>query len=99
MATQELREYVMELLTRPDYSVRLNERTRPRIEALPTAEWWDLSYSRDGSERVEVKVGRYYYYILYTTRYLIDGWNPDRCVMIKKSSAEGKRIAEMLHGA
>jgi len=99
MATQELREYVMELLTRPDYSVRLNERTRARIETLPTAEWWDLSYSRDGSERVEVKVGRYYYYILYTTRYLVEGWNPDRCVMIRKSSPEGKRIEEMLHGA
>jgi hypothetical protein len=96
MATQELREYVMELLTRPDYSVRLNERTRPRIEALPTAEWWDLSRAQDGSERLEVKVGKFYYYILYWTRYLVDGWNPDRCVMIKKSSAEGKRIAEML---
>ena len=96
VATQELREYVMDLLERPDYSVRLNQRTRPRVEALPTAEWWDLSRAQDGSERLEVKVGRYYYYILYTTRYLVDGWNPDRCVMIRKSSAEGKRIAEML---
>ena len=96
MATQKLREYVMELLTRPDYSVRLNERARPRVEALPTAEWWDLSRAQDGSERLEVKVGRYYYYILYTTRYLVDRWNPDRCVMIRKSSAEGKRIVELL---
>jgi hypothetical protein len=93
MATQELREYVMELLRRPDYSVRLNERTRPRIEALPTAEWWETG---DGTERVEIKINRYYHYIFYWEKYRGDGTRPNRCLMIRKSSAEGKRIAEML---
>ena len=94
MAT--LREYAMELLEQSNDVVRLNSRTRDHIEALPKAEWWDLSHSRDGSERLEIRVGRGYYYIFYQTRYMVDGWNPDRCVRVRKDSAQGKRIAEML---
>jgi len=94
MAT--LREYAMELLEQSNDVVRLNSRTRDHIEALPKAEWWDLSHSRDGSERLEIRSGRHYYYIHYWNRCLIDGWNPDRCVRVRKGSAEGKQIAEML---
>ena len=100
MATRTLREYALDLLYRSDDNVVcLHKRMRNHLEALPKAEWWDLSCSRDGSERLEIRVGRRYYYIYYWTRYLIDGWNPDRCVKVRKDSAEGKRIAEMLHGA
>jgi hypothetical protein len=99
MATQTLREYALELLERWNDSVALNKRTRERLEKLPKAEWWDLSHSRDGSERLEIRVGRHHYYIYYWTRYLIDGWNPDRCVRIRRNSAEGKRIAWQLRSA
>jgi len=100
MATRTLREYALDLLDRSDDNVvRLSKRMRNQLEELPKAEWWDLSRSRDGSERLEIRVGRRYYYIYYWTRYLIDGWDPDRCVKVHKDSAEGKRIAEMLHGA
>jgi len=100
MATRTLREYALDLLDRSDDNVVcLHKRTRDYIESLPKAEWWDLSHSRDGSERLEIRVGRRYYYIYYWTRHLIDGWDPDRCVKVHKDSAEGKRIAEMLHGA
>ena len=100
MVTRTLREYALDLLDRSDDNVVcLHKRTRDHIESLPKAEWWDLSHSRDGSERLEIRVGRRYYYIYYWTRYLIDGWDPDRCVKVHKDSAEGKRIAEMLHGA
>ena len=99
MPTRNLRECALELLERWDDNVVLNKRTRERLEKLPKAEWWDLSRSRDGSERLEIRVGRRYYYIYYWTRYLIDGWDPDRCVRIRRDSPEGARIAEMLHGA
>jgi hypothetical protein len=99
MATRTLREYALELLEQSNDVVRLNNRTREHIEELPKAEWWDLSHSRDGSERLEIRVGRNYYYLYYWTRYMVDGWNPDRCVRVRKDSAEGKRIAEMLHDA
>jgi len=92
----KLLEEVLELLEQSEDVVRLDSRTRDHIESLPKAEWWDLSHSRDGSERLEIRVGRRYYYIYYWTRYLIDGWSPDRCVRIRRDSAEGKRIAEML---
>jgi len=55
-----------------------------------------LSHARDGSERMEIRVGKRYYYIYYWTRYLIDGWSPDRCVRISRDSAAGKWIQEML---
>jgi hypothetical protein len=96
MMAASLREYAMALLEQSNDVVRLNKRTRNHIEKLPIAAWWDLSRSGDGSERVEIRKGGRYYYIYYWTNYLMDGWNPDRCVMIRKSSAEGKRIAEML---
>jgi hypothetical protein len=99
MATRTLREYALDLLERWNDSVALNKRTRERLEKLPKAEWWDLSHSRDGSERLEIRVGRHYYYIYYWTRYLIDGWNPDRCIRIRRNSAEGKRIAWQLRSA
>ena len=100
MVTRTLREYALDLLDRSDDNVVcLHKRTRDHIESLPKAEWWDLSHSRDGGERLEIRVGRRYYYIYYWTRYLIDGWNPDRCVRIRRDSPEGARIAEMLHGA
>jgi len=99
MATRNLREYALELLEQSDDVVRLSKRMRNHLEALSKAEWWDLSRSRDGSERLEIRVGRRYYYIYYWTNYLVDGWNPDRCVRVYKDSAEGKRIAETLHGA
>jgi hypothetical protein len=97
MATRTLREYALDLLERCNDVVPLHKHNR--IERLPNAEWWDLSRSRDGSERLEIRVGSRYYYIYYWTRFLIDGWNPDRCVRVHKDSAEGKRIAEMLHDA
>ena len=93
---RELREYALEMLKQSDDVVRLFKRTRERLESLPKAEWWDLSHSRDGSERLEIRVGRRYYYIYYWTRYLINGWSPDRCVRIRRNSAEGKRIACLL---
>ena len=96
MDTRTLREYALELLEQSNDVVRLNSRTRERLESLPKAEWWDLSHSRDGSERLEIRSGRHYYYIYYWNRCLIDGWNPDRCVRVRKGSAEGKQIAEML---
>jgi hypothetical protein len=104
MATRTLREYALDLgwmsLERSDNNVvRLSKRMRNRIEELPKAEWWDLSRSQDGSERLEIRVGRRYYYIYYWTRYLIDGHDPDWAVRIPKDSVEGKRIAEMLHDA
>jgi len=99
MATRNLREYALELLERWGDNVVLNKRMRNHIEKLPIADWWDLSRSGDGSERVEIRTGGRYYYIYYWTRYLIDGRNPDRCVRIHKDSANGKRIAEMVHGA
>ncbi len=91
-----LREYALGLLEQSNDVVRLNGRTRARIEKLPNAEWWDLSLSRDGSERLEIREGRRYYYVYYWTRYLINGWNPDRCVRVPKDSAEGKRIRALL---
>ena len=94
--TQRLREYALELLMQSDDVVRLSSRTRDHVESLPKAKWWDLSHSRDGSERLEIRVGRRYYYIYYWTRYFINGWSPDRCVRIRKDSAEGKRIAWQL---
>jgi len=97
MATRTLRECALDLLEQCDDNVMLNKRMRNHLEALPKAEWWDLSRSRDGSERLEIRVGRRYFYIYYWTRYLIDGHDPDWCVRIHKDSAEGKRIAEMLH--
>ena len=104
MGTCTLREYALDLgwmsLERSgDNVVRLSKRTRNRIEELPKAQWWDLSRSRDGSERLEIRVGRRYFYVYYWTRCLIDGHDPDWCVRIHKDSAEGKRIAEMLHDA
>ena len=97
MATRTLRECALDLLEQCDDNVMLNKRMRNHLEALPKAEWWDLSRSRDGSERLEIRVGRRYFYIYYWTRHLIDGHDPDWCVRIHKDSAEGKRIAEMLH--
>jgi hypothetical protein len=97
MATQTLREYALDLLERCDDVVPLHKHNR--LEGLPKVEWWDLSRPCDGSEVLEIRVGRRYYYIYYWTRYLIDGWNPDRCVRIHKDSAVGKRITEMLHDA
>ena len=104
MGTCTLREYAldlgwMSLVRSGDNVVRLSKRTRNRIEELPKAQWWDLSRSRDGSERLEIRVGRRYFYVYYWTRCLIDGHDPDWCVRIHKDSAEGKRIAEMLHDA
>ena len=104
MATRTLREYALDLgwmsLERSDDNVvRLDKRMRNRLEKLPMAEWWDLSRSRDGSERLEIRVDKGHYYIYYWTRYLIDGHDPDWCVRIRKDSAEGKQIAEMLHDA
>ena len=94
--TRSLREYALELLKQSNDVVRLFKRTRERLEKLPNAEWWDLSHARDGSERLEIRVGRRYYYIYYWTRYFINGWSPDRCVRIRRDSAEGKRIACLL---
>jgi hypothetical protein len=99
MATRNLREYALELLEQSDDVVRLNGHTRARIEKLPKAEWWDLSPSRDGSERVEIRIGSRYYYVYYWTNYLVNSWNPDRCVRIRRDSLQGARIEEMLHGA
>jgi hypothetical protein len=104
MATRTLREYALDLgwmsLERSDNNVvRLSKRMRNRIEELPKVEWWDLSRSQDGSERLEIRVGKRYYYIYYWTRYLIDGHDPDWCIRVHKDSVEGKRIAEMLHDA
>jgi len=104
MVTRNLREYALDLgwmsLERSDDNVvRLDKRMRNRLEKLPVAKWWDLSRSLDGSERLEVRVGTHWYYIYYWTRYLIDGHDPDWCVRIRKDSAEGKQIAEMLHDA
>ena len=104
MATRNLREYALDLgwmsLERSDDNVvRLSKRTRNHIEELPKAQWWDLSRAQDGSERLEIRVGKRCYYLYYRTRYLINGHDPDWCVRIRKDSAEGKRIAEMLHDA
>ena len=99
MATRTLRECALDLLEQCDDNVMLNKRMRNHLEALPKAEWWDLSRSQDGSERLEIRVGGRWFYLYYWTRYIIDGWNPDRCVRIPKDSAEGRRIAEMLHDA
>ena len=104
MVTRNLREYALDLgwmsLERSDDNVvRLSKRTRNHIEELPKAQWWDLSRAQDGSERLEIRVGKRYYYLYYWTRCLINGHDPDWCVRIRKDSAEGKRIAEMLHDA
>jgi hypothetical protein len=104
MATRTLREYALDLgwmsLERSDDNVvRLSKRTRNHNEELPKAQWWDLSRAQDGSERLEIRVGKRYYYLYYWTRCLINGHDPDWCVRIRKDSAEGKRIAEMLHDA
>jgi hypothetical protein len=94
MATQKLREYAMDIINHWNDVVPLH--MHRRVEKLPIAEWWDLSRSGDGSERLEIRVGRRYYYIYYWTRYILDGWNPDYCVRVHKSTSVGKRIAEML---
>jgi len=96
MTATTLREYAMGLLEQPNDAVRLNRRTRNHIEKLPKADWWDLSRSGDGSERLEIRIGSRYYYIYYWTNYLVEGWNPDRCVRVPKDSAVGNQIREML---
>jgi hypothetical protein len=71
-------------------------REHKRVECLPVLQWWDISQSRDGSQRLYLYKGRKHYYIHYWVRALFEGEPLDWCLVIPKDSALGKRITKLI---
>ena len=71
-------------------------REHKRVECLPIVEWWDISRSQDGSQRLYLYKGRKHYYIHYWVRARFEGEPLDWCLVIPKDSALGKRITKLI---
>ena len=67
-----------------------------QVECMPVVDWWDVSPSRDGSQRLYLYKGRKNYYIHYWTNFVFDGSHLDWCLVVPKRSSLGQQITELI---